>query len=349
MVGEVVESREAKGMSDVIAKGLTLKLLAVMSEVNYIKKDKKNEFHKYNYASEKAIKEALHPALVKHGVLFLPIACDVLSDIEIITSKGNKERLMTIRFAYRFVDAETGEFFEAYSMGTGTDSSDKSVYKALSGAIKYALTGTFLIPTGDDPESDEGGQKQKRGSAEAQAEVRDRKLAAGRAPEPPDAPPPPADDPGPAPAQKGPQAVPTTKDGVFLGQTKAFKESLTEPLYRYVLKRAGYAKSNEAVTPEQKATLLKKLAAAQKVATVASHGEFTPNLMSAEVFALLPDTSVAAIMKEFRAKLTAACGGQEIARDEYEAARKECENGTQFDFCMALMRKYEHYSTQGVA
>src|SRR5699024_6730814 len=36
----------------------------------------------------------------------------------------------------------------------GQDAGDKAVYKAITGATKYALMKVFMIPTGDDPEQD---------------------------------------------------------------------------------------------------------------------------------------------------------------------------------------------------
>lgn len=120
------------------------KLHAIMSELDYIQKDSRNEFHKYSYASEKAIKEAVHPLLVKHGVLF------VLSGHE---SERSGE-FTTAKFNFRFIDVETGEQLELFLCGQGQDKGDKGYWKAVTGAIKYILTSTFLIPTGDDPEAD---------------------------------------------------------------------------------------------------------------------------------------------------------------------------------------------------
>jgi hypothetical protein len=40
--------------------------------------------------------------------------------------------------------------------GQGLDSGDKAPYKAMTGALKYALLQSFLLATGDDPEADRG-------------------------------------------------------------------------------------------------------------------------------------------------------------------------------------------------
>lgn len=123
-------------------KAILAKLHAIMKEVDFIAKDKTNDFHKYNYASEQAIKETLHKLLVDHGVLFILSSSNIrhtgtLTDIDCI---------------YKFYDVESGEYLEGTFIGTGEDKLDKGTYKAITGALKYILTSTFLIPTGDDPE-----------------------------------------------------------------------------------------------------------------------------------------------------------------------------------------------------
>lgn len=138
---------------------LLKKLAAIMAETDYIQKDKTVAFlsTKYRYASEQAIKEKLHPLLVKHGVLFFP------SDIrqELIPPSVEKgEWFSNVTVEFTFIDSETGEMLRGSGTGTGSDKGDKAVYKAITGAIKYILTTTFLIPTGDDPEADSGEKPQ---------------------------------------------------------------------------------------------------------------------------------------------------------------------------------------------
>ena len=135
------------------------KLLAVMKDCGYIQKDKKNAFHNYSYASEAAIKDRVHAALVEHGVI-PQISLLGLTEREITrtNAKGQQvsEWLTTANVHYKFYCCDTGEFIEGTFYGCGIDPSDKGLYKAITGAIKYLLTSQFLIPTGDDPEGDEG-------------------------------------------------------------------------------------------------------------------------------------------------------------------------------------------------
>lgn len=129
------------------------KLHAIMTELDYIQKDKKNTFHGYNYASEKAIKEAVHAQLVKHKVIFLLSTSNVRREA-FVTDKGKRGAVTDLDASYKFYDTESGEFVEGTFTGCGDDAADKGTYKAITGAIKYILTTTFLIPTGDDPEED---------------------------------------------------------------------------------------------------------------------------------------------------------------------------------------------------
>jgi hypothetical protein len=57
---------------------------------------------------------------------------------------------------FKFIDGETGEELVFHSEGEGQDAGDKGIYKAITGAQKYALMKAFMIPTGDDPEADSG-------------------------------------------------------------------------------------------------------------------------------------------------------------------------------------------------
>lgn len=125
-------------------KNLYQKLFNIMEAVDYIQKDKTNDFHKYNYASERAIKERIHEQLVKNKVLF----------IFNISNQRRDSNITFIDTAYKFIDVDSGEVLEGTFCGSGEDKGDKGLYKAITGAIKYILTSTFLIPTGDDPENE---------------------------------------------------------------------------------------------------------------------------------------------------------------------------------------------------
>lgn len=155
------------------------KLHAIYKDLGYVQKDGKNSFHGYKYLSDSGLKTALHPLLEKNGVLFLPTVKDV-EDIRAIETKAGKiETVTKVTIEYCYVDVESGENVAGTSVGYGVDSADKGVYKAFTGAVKYAHLQTFQIPSGDDPEADSTFEKD---SAEAaQTKVRDEKVTKAKA------------------------------------------------------------------------------------------------------------------------------------------------------------------------
>ena len=62
--------------------------------------------------------------------------------------------MVEVTLDYEFIDGDSDEILSVPSYGEGRDGGDKAPYKALTGALKYALIQTFLIATGDDPEEE---------------------------------------------------------------------------------------------------------------------------------------------------------------------------------------------------
>jgi hypothetical protein len=132
------------------------KIFALMQDIHaagVIPKDGNNQEQHYKFLSEKQVKLLIQPLLVKHKLLFLPLGQRITATGT--TPKGT-QRITDVSVLYRWVDAETGESIEGEFIGSGTDSNDKGVYKALTGGGKQCMCNTFWIPTGDDPEKDHG-------------------------------------------------------------------------------------------------------------------------------------------------------------------------------------------------
>lgn len=119
------------------------KMHEVMKDLGYIQKDSRNAHQNYNYASEKAIKEAFGKAFRAKGIVF---HCSQ----DPVYAIGNT---IFVPFRYAFIDVETGEKLEGTFHGSGHTRDDKGYYAAVTGAIKYILTSNFLITTGDDAEN----------------------------------------------------------------------------------------------------------------------------------------------------------------------------------------------------
>lgn len=120
------------------------KIHAVMNDVNYLQKDDKVSFGSTSYKaiSEEKVTMAIRGALVKHGLVIVPVEQEH-------SKEGN---LSTVNVKYQITDVDTGEFIVAVSSGTGADTQDKGVGKAMTYAYKYLLLRTFAIPTGEDPD-----------------------------------------------------------------------------------------------------------------------------------------------------------------------------------------------------
>lgn len=124
------------------------KVLNVMASVDSVAKNGRNTFQKYDYVTEADILAAIRGSLIDNKLLILPSVKEVRHD-----TRG-ESAFITLLMEFTVVDAETGESFVSPFVGTGEDKGDKGAYKALTGAMKYFLLKTFLIPTGDDPEND---------------------------------------------------------------------------------------------------------------------------------------------------------------------------------------------------
>lgn len=125
-------------------KALGKKILLVMEFVGPIAKDAHNDFHQYDYVSDAAVVRAMREGMIKYNLVLIP---------SYIASRKDGD-LTTVEVDYTLIDVDSGESIISHAIGYGSDKGDKGIYKAQTGAEKYYLTKTFLIPTGDDPEKE---------------------------------------------------------------------------------------------------------------------------------------------------------------------------------------------------
>jgi hypothetical protein len=139
------------------------KLWRILTTIERIEKDKHNPQGNYKYASEAAIKERFHPLFAELGLLLVPVS---VSDLQTMPPSGGKSSYITTFIqTFDLLDLENGSTLSIQVPASGGDSLDKGVWKGLTGAIKYALTTMFLIPTGDDPEGEGVARERKRPEA----------------------------------------------------------------------------------------------------------------------------------------------------------------------------------------
>ena len=135
------------------------KINKVMNDVKYLMKDDKVVTNAKTGASYKAISEEkvtseLRKAMIKHGIVIIPIEMITKREDETLKDfQGNDKvnRITTVETRYRIQNIDDkDDYIIAVSAGTGVYTQDKGVGKAMTYAYKYLLLRTFAIPTGED-------------------------------------------------------------------------------------------------------------------------------------------------------------------------------------------------------
>lgn len=113
-----------------------------MGDIENVPKNGWNSFHKYHYVTEADLVKAIRPHLAKAGIMMVPQSM----------THAKEDELTIVEVTYVITDGANS--ITVPSIGYGSDKGDKGAYKAMTGALKYALMKAFLVDTGDDPEGD---------------------------------------------------------------------------------------------------------------------------------------------------------------------------------------------------
>ena len=125
-----------------------------MKNIEYLAKDDQVAFGttKYKAISEEKVTTAVREQLVKQGIVIIPIMQESTVTELIRTDKSVNQRAdVHTRYRIQNID-DVNDFIEVESNGSGVDTQDKAVGKAMTYAYKYMLLRTFAIPTGEDPD-----------------------------------------------------------------------------------------------------------------------------------------------------------------------------------------------------
>jgi hypothetical protein len=131
---------------------LRQKLAEVRRRIGYVQKRGHNERSNYSYVTAADIAGSVGDILAELGVVVIPSLEDI--SYESAVARGEATRMARVVMAYTFADVDSGEEIIAKVAGQGLDPGDKAPYKAMTGALKYALLQSFLLATGDDPEDE---------------------------------------------------------------------------------------------------------------------------------------------------------------------------------------------------
>lgn len=131
-------------------------MAAVMSGLEAIGKDKRNEQQKFKYRGIDDVYNALHPLLAANKIVTLPRVLEIALREDRVTRNGGNLTYTIAKVEYDFISGVDGSKVTVGPLlGEGMDAADKSCAKAMAIAHKYALFQTFCIPTEDavDPDA----------------------------------------------------------------------------------------------------------------------------------------------------------------------------------------------------
>ena len=124
------------------------KILAVVDKVGKIPKNGYNSFSKYHYVDKDTLYDYMRKYLSEQKLV-------VLADVEVVrrdtvtTDKGDKNKTI-VNSSFTIINAEKPDEKVVVKMpGLGEDKTDKDLYQALTGAMKYFFINNFLISGGD--------------------------------------------------------------------------------------------------------------------------------------------------------------------------------------------------------
>jgi len=124
----------------------------VRRRLGYIQKRGHNDRFNYSYVTAADIAGSIGDILSELGVVVIPSLENIA--YESTAGRGEITRMARVVMAYTFSDVDSGEEIVAKVAGQGLDAGAKAPYKAMTGALKYALLQSFLLATGDDPEDE---------------------------------------------------------------------------------------------------------------------------------------------------------------------------------------------------
>jgi len=130
---------------------LAAKMVLAMKDIDAVLKNGRNDFQKYNYVRAADVANEAREAMITHGIAF---TYDVVDSQHWESTKEGKSTnyFCQLTVNITFTDADSGEQMSGRVVGWGSDTLDKAPFKAMTGAVKYALRMNFLIPDENDPE-----------------------------------------------------------------------------------------------------------------------------------------------------------------------------------------------------
>ncbi len=130
------------------------RLLNAQTAAKTVGKQGENKSQGYKYARAEDVIAEAHRALHEAGLTGV-ISFDDIETRAVQSSSGTNGLFVTLKSSLVVADDKGEVATIATGYGTGIDyPGDKAVYKAMTGAAKYAYASALGIPFGDDPEDE---------------------------------------------------------------------------------------------------------------------------------------------------------------------------------------------------
>jgi hypothetical protein len=137
-------------MSEKSTKNIYEKLAAVRDKVGSIEKNGLNKFANYRYVDKDTLYDYFRAYFAAER-LFVFSSTESAIRAESKNAKGEKINTSIVRKKHTIVDLDNPESskVEVFSEGVGEDKTDKDIYQADTGAMKYFLIDNFFVSGGD--------------------------------------------------------------------------------------------------------------------------------------------------------------------------------------------------------
>lgn len=131
------------------------KMVEIYKSVDFIPKSGQNVKQNYKFMRHADVSRALRAQLVAQRI-YVEVNYEFAGDAYTVArANGPAMPAANVRCTLVFHDLDSKETLTASGVGSGADTGDKHVYKAMTGALKYALKNAFLVPDEADAEADE--------------------------------------------------------------------------------------------------------------------------------------------------------------------------------------------------
>jgi hypothetical protein len=122
-----------------------------------VAKGGRNVDQKYDYVKASDVSRAVYDALAAVGLYATPSYTILGDPVHWVNARGTNQFMAMLKVTLRIGAIEkpfgTGDVMVVETIGYGADTGDKGPYKAMTGALKYALLHSVGLATDDDPEA----------------------------------------------------------------------------------------------------------------------------------------------------------------------------------------------------